>query len=164
MPTRYLLQNYFSTVSAIKPLFLMSPLSVSTYLSPSAQFDLVVFDEASQIFPEDALGAIYRGKQAIIVGDEHQLPPTSFFMKENAMKIEHVCINVADIEKEKDFYCQLFDFRPSAKYHNAKTGWENYFLSSPTGEARLELLSHEFCWKKKKPSRLRVTAKSFILV
>lgn len=80
MPTRYLLQNYFSTVSAIKPLFLMSPLSVSTYLSPSAQFDLVVFDEASQIFPEDALGAIYRGKQAIIVGDEHQLPPTSFFM------------------------------------------------------------------------------------
>jgi len=64
-------------------------------------------------------------------------------MKENAMKIEHVCINVADIEKEKDFYCQLFDFRPSAKYHNAKTGWENYFLSSPTGEARLELLSHE---------------------
>jgi len=84
MPTRYLLQNYFPTVSAIKPLFLMSPLSVSTYLSPSAQFDLVVFDEASQIFPEDALGAIYRGKQAIIVGDEHQLPPTSFFMAADA--------------------------------------------------------------------------------
>jgi superfamily I DNA and/or RNA helicase len=80
MPTRYLLQNYFATVSAIKPLFLMSPLSVATYLGPDAQFDLVVFDEASQIFPEDALGAIYRAKQAIIVGDEHQLPPTSFFL------------------------------------------------------------------------------------
>jgi superfamily I DNA and/or RNA helicase len=80
MPTRYLLENYFKTVSDLKPLFLMSPLSVSTYLPPDASFDLVVFDEASQIFPEDALGAIYRGKEAIIVGDEHQLPPTSFFL------------------------------------------------------------------------------------
>jgi hypothetical protein len=80
MPTRYLLQHYFSTVSNIKPVFLMSPLSVATYLLPEAQFDLVVFDEASQIYPEDALGAIYRAKQAIIVGDSRQLPPTSFFV------------------------------------------------------------------------------------
>ena len=58
------------------------------------------------------------------------------------MKIEHVCLNVKDIEKEKDFYCQLFGFRANTKYHNAKTGWENYFLSAPEGGARLELLSH----------------------
>ena len=58
------------------------------------------------------------------------------------MKIEHVCLNVKDIEKEKDFYCQLFGFQTNAKYHNDKTGWENYFLTSPEGGARLELLSH----------------------
>jgi lactoylglutathione lyase len=57
------------------------------------------------------------------------------------MKIEHVCLNVRDIEKEKDFYCGVFGFRSNQKYHNDKTGWENYFLSSPEGGARLELLS-----------------------
>ena len=58
------------------------------------------------------------------------------------MRIEHVCLNVKDIEKEKDFYCQIFGFEANTKYHNAKTGWENYFLSSPDGGVRLELLSH----------------------
>ena len=48
----------------------MSPLSVSTFLAPgSVEFDVVVFDEASQIFPQDAIGAIYRAKQLIVVGD-----------------------------------------------------------------------------------------------
>ena len=61
----------------------MSPLSVAKYL-PADQgfiefFDLVVFDEASQVSPEDAIGAILRGKQVIVVGDEKQLPPTRFF-------------------------------------------------------------------------------------
>ena len=70
-------------VQMIKPCFLMSPLSVSTYLAPdSVHFDVVIFDEASQIFPEDAIGAIYRGSQLIVVGDSKQMPPTNFF---NAM-------------------------------------------------------------------------------
>jgi lactoylglutathione lyase len=58
------------------------------------------------------------------------------------MKIEHLCLNVKDIEKEKEFYCSVFGFISNAKYHNGKTGWENYFLSSQEGGARLELLSH----------------------
>jgi catechol 2,3-dioxygenase-like lactoylglutathione lyase family enzyme len=58
------------------------------------------------------------------------------------MIIEHLCLNVIDIEKEKNFYCAAFGFEANAKYHNAKTGWENYFLSAPDGGARLELLSH----------------------
>ena len=58
----------------------MSPLSVSTFLSAGAvRFDVVVFDEASQIFPQDAIGAIYRGKQLIVVGDSKQMPPSNFF-------------------------------------------------------------------------------------
>jgi superfamily I DNA and/or RNA helicase/very-short-patch-repair endonuclease len=64
----------------IKPCLLMSPLSVSQFLDASViQFDLVIFDEASQIFSEDAVGSIVRGKQVIIVGDTKQLPPTNFF-------------------------------------------------------------------------------------
>ena len=58
----------------------MSPISVSLFLDPQQiQFDLVVFDEASQICSEDSVGAIYRGKQLVVCGDNRQLPPTSFF-------------------------------------------------------------------------------------
>ena len=60
----------------------MSPISVSQFLAPEAmKFDLVLFDEASQIVPEDAIGAIYRGKYIVVAGDSKQLPPTSFFQK-----------------------------------------------------------------------------------
>jgi len=74
-------------IQAIKPVFMMSPLSVATYLpSGLVSFDLVVFDEASQVKPVDALGALLRAKQATVVGDSNQLPPTSFFDKLNAIE------------------------------------------------------------------------------
>lgn len=77
---RPLLIEIGELVQRIKPCFLMSPLSVSTYLAPeSVHFDVVIFDEASQIFPQDAVGAIYRAKQLIIVGDSKQMPPSNFF-------------------------------------------------------------------------------------
>jgi very-short-patch-repair endonuclease len=67
---------------ALKPCFMMSPMSVAQFLDPEGiRFDLVVMDEASQIRPEDAMGAIARGKQLVVVGDPKQLPPTSFFEK-----------------------------------------------------------------------------------
>ena len=67
-------------VSRIKPVFLMSPISVAQFLPPgSVDFDLLVIDEASQVRPEDALGAIARVRQIVVVGDQKQLPPTSFF-------------------------------------------------------------------------------------
>lgn len=77
---RSLLAETGELVQRIKPCFLMSPLSVSTFLAPdSVHFDVVVFDEASQIFPQDAIGAIYRAKQLIVVGDSKQMPPSNFF-------------------------------------------------------------------------------------
>ena len=77
---RSLLVETGELVQCIKPCFLMSPLSVSTFLAAdSVQFDVVVFDEASQIFPQDAIGAIYRAKQLIVVGDSKQMPPSNFF-------------------------------------------------------------------------------------
>ena len=59
------------------------------------------------------------------------------------MKIEHVCLNVHDLESEKAFYVTYFGFVANQKYTNPKSGWSNYFLSSPTGGARLELLCHD---------------------
>lgn len=80
MPIRQLLEQTFNLALDVKPVFLMSPLSVSTYLASKLNiFDCVIFDEASQIFASDALGAIYRAKQCIIIGDTKQMPPTSFF-------------------------------------------------------------------------------------
>ncbi|MCA8832872.1 DUF3320 domain-containing protein [Hymenobacter pini] len=80
LPIRQLMQRAGRVVQAIKPVFMMSPLSVASFLPPGAvEFDLVVFDEASQVKPVDALGAVARGRKLVVVGDSKQLPPTSFF-------------------------------------------------------------------------------------
>ncbi len=80
MPIRRLMDRAGSAIQAIKPIFMMSPMSVPKYLPPeSVDSDLVVFDEASQVRPVDAFGSILRGDQAVVVGDSKQLPPTSFF-------------------------------------------------------------------------------------
>lgn len=81
-PIRRMISRAGRAIQELKPCFMMGPLSVAQYLDPRAvQFDLVVMDEASQLKPEEALGAIARGKQLIVVGDPKQLPPTSFFDK-----------------------------------------------------------------------------------
>ena len=81
---RKLFETIPDLISRMCPAMLMSPLSVSQYLGTNwPQFDLVVFDEASQMPTCEAVAAISRGKSAIIVGDEHQLPPTNFFMADN---------------------------------------------------------------------------------
>ncbi len=80
IPIRQLVRRSCSALEALKPCFMMSPMSVAQYLIPGEiEFDIVVMDEASQLKPEDALGAIARAKQIVIVGDPKQLPPTTFF-------------------------------------------------------------------------------------
>jgi len=77
---KQLLNVAFNPITELKPVFMMSPISISQYLEPIVgMFDIVVFDESSQIKPQDAFGALLRGKQIVVVGDEKQLPPTNFF-------------------------------------------------------------------------------------
>lgn len=84
-PLRRLFAEIPTILQRLKPCVMMSPLSVSTFLNcEDIRFDLVIFDEASQVFPWDALGAIYRGSQLIVAGDEKQLPPTNFFSRQDA--------------------------------------------------------------------------------
>jgi very-short-patch-repair endonuclease len=79
-PLRRMLHESEGAIRAIKPCFLMSPLTAAQYLAGgSPSFDVVIFDEASQLPTEDAVGAIIRGRQLVVVGDPKQLPPTDFF-------------------------------------------------------------------------------------
>jgi len=79
MPVRTLIERSRHVTQAIKPCFMMSPLAVSQYLPADLHFDVVIFDEASQVRPGDAINCIYRGSALILSGDQKQLPPTSFF-------------------------------------------------------------------------------------
>ena len=80
-PVRDLTRRAGRALLELKPCWMMSPLAVAQYLPSTAMFDLCIIDEASQMPPEDAVGALYRSRQAMVVGDTNQLPPTSFFRK-----------------------------------------------------------------------------------
>jgi very-short-patch-repair endonuclease len=97
LSVRKLLKEAGMAIQKMKPVFLMSPLSVAQFIPPgSLMFDLVIIDEASQVKPEDALGAIARAKQIITVGDDKQLPPTNFFNR--------LTDDEADVEQDEDDY------------------------------------------------------------
>lgn len=79
-PIRKVFANVPRMVQKLCPCFMMSPLSLSQFVDPKVmKFDVVVFDEASQMSPVDSLGSIVRADQLVVVGDTKQLPPTSFF-------------------------------------------------------------------------------------
>src|SRR5262249_17339204 len=79
-PLRKLFQEAGHIILDITPCLLMSPLSVATYLSKDAvDFDVAIFDEASQMPIEDAVGSICRARQLIVAGDTKQMPPSRFF-------------------------------------------------------------------------------------
>lgn len=105
LPVRTLMSKAGSAIQSIKPVFMMSPLSIAKYIPPgSVSFDMVVFDEASQVRPVEAMGAILRGKQSIVVGDSRQLPPTSFFDKAGGDEGEEHS-DTADLESILGLFC-----------------------------------------------------------
>ncbi len=80
LPIRKLFDSIPNLLRRMCPCMLMSPISVAQYIDPAfPKFDLVIFDEASQLPTSEAVGAIARGENVIVVGDPRQLPPTSFF-------------------------------------------------------------------------------------
>ncbi|HTU74748.1 MAG TPA: AAA domain-containing protein [Trebonia sp.] len=84
LPLRRLLDQAGDVLFALKPCWALSPLMVSQVLPLSRLFDLVIFDEASQVVPADAIGSIIRAHQVVVAGDDRQLPPTSFFRQADA--------------------------------------------------------------------------------
>ncbi|HTW40883.1 MAG TPA: AAA domain-containing protein, partial [Solirubrobacteraceae bacterium] len=79
LPLRRLLDQISDVLFALKPCWAMSPLMVSQALPLTRLFDVVIFDEASQIVPADAIGSMIRAHQVVVAGDDRQLPPTNFF-------------------------------------------------------------------------------------
>ena len=85
VPVRQMLYRAGKAIQELKPCFMMGPQAVAQFLAPGhLYFDIVVMDEASQLRPEEAIGAIARGSQLVVVGDPKQLPPTSFFSRISA--------------------------------------------------------------------------------
>ncbi len=108
IPIRQLVRRAGRALQAMKPCFMMGPQSVAQYLEPGAlAFDLVIFDEASQVRPEEAVGALARAGQAVIVGDSNQLPPTSFFQRTG----EAVSEEEADLASATDSILEMAENR-----------------------------------------------------
>ncbi len=101
-PIRQLIKEAGTAILAVKPVFMMSPISVAQFLEPgSVTFDLLLIDEASQVSPVDALGAMARAAQVVVVGDDKQLPPTRFFSKmldEDEVQGDGDDLNASDLE------------------------------------------------------------------
>ena len=107
-PLRELFSEAPDVLTRLAPCWVASPLSVSQLLAPApGHFDLVVFDEASQVLPEEAVPALYRARQFVAAGDQHQLPPTTFFAS---------AIDEADVEEALE---------AQAAAHGATSGFES---------------------------------------
>jgi very-short-patch-repair endonuclease len=123
MPLRKLFAAIPTLLPRLKPCLMMSPLAVSAYLdSPDIRFDLVIFDEASQVRPHDAICAIYRGGQLVVAGDQKQLPPTSFFdraLADDGFSDEEAegGGGLADFESILDICCSLGLPRRRLRWH-----------------------------------------------
>lgn len=150
-PIRKILTETSDIISSIKPCFMMSPLSIAQYLDPEiyeSYFDYVIFDEASQVKIEDAIGAMLRGDRYIVMGDTKQLPPTTFFEKEldideddeeegvadNIESILHLCKNSFETRMLKWHYRSRHESLISVSnqefYNN-----DLYVFPSPTKES-----------------------------
>jgi len=113
IPIRKLLKRAWESITTVKPCFMMSPMTVSQFLEPgNVQFDLLIIDEASQMKPEEAIAAIGRVKQIVVVGDPKQLPPTNFFASSNLSNEEEEDEeNYIEMESILDLSMSMF--RPS---------------------------------------------------
>jgi len=101
MPIRKLLISCGNLIQKIKQCFMMSPLSIAQFLDPTTiRFDVIIYDEASQVKPEDAIGSLLRGNQLVVMGDTKQLPPTTFFdvMIERDEEDHEISVQVTDME------------------------------------------------------------------
>ncbi len=102
LPVRVLMERLGDLLPRLKPCLLMSPLSVAQYLDAGTRFDVVIFDEASQIAVWDAVGVLARGRQAIVVGDPKQLPPSQFFTAQASRADEDLTTDTPDLESILD--------------------------------------------------------------
>lgn len=116
LPIRQLIHQAGRAIQQIKPVFMMSPMSIANFLPPGEiEFDVVIFDEASQVKAVDAFGAILRGKQVVVVGDTKQMPPTDFFARDADFDDEDN--TTADIESILSMFKAAGCWERSLRWH-----------------------------------------------
>jgi len=118
-------------LSSYCPCWMMTPSNVSTFIPRKEIFDIVIIDEASQMTPPRALGAIARASQVIVVGDENQLPPTSFFQRTDDTQEEDLDIDVnesiLDLAITKWRNPRMLQWHYRSK-HEDLIRFQNYFI------------------------------------
>ena len=117
---RFLIERYPDIISDLTPCFLMSPDSVAQFLPPGKiDFDIVVFDEASQVVVADAIGSIGRAKSCVIVGDSKQMPPTSYMTVDTSGKdvVEEESENLTEEEES------ILEEAVTAGFHQELLTW-----------------------------------------
>ncbi|MEX2315780.1 MAG: DUF3320 domain-containing protein [Pirellulales bacterium] len=112
LPIRKLMIQAGRAIQSIKPVFMMSPISIAQFLPPGeVEFDLLLIDEASQVQPVDAFGAVAIAAQVVVVGDSKQLPPTNFFDRattdegDEPDEDDEAETRAADLESILGMYC-----------------------------------------------------------
>jgi transcription elongation GreA/GreB family factor/very-short-patch-repair endonuclease len=118
VPVRRLLVRAKAAVQTLKPCLMMGPQAVAQFLDPGGmRFDVVIMDEASQLRPEEAIGAIARGKQLVVVGDSKQLPPTTFFARQNQLGEDVEEFTTTEAESILDICTSSFRPSRSLRWH-----------------------------------------------
>ncbi|MEE4349561.1 MAG: DUF3320 domain-containing protein [Pacificimonas sp.] len=150
---RQLAEEMGSDFTALAPCMMMSPLSIAQYLPPDQDlFDIVIFDEASQITPWDAIGSIARGRQLVVAGDPKQMPPTSFFSRGSAGAGDD-----ADIEDLESILDECTNIIPQESLtwhyrsrHDSLIAFSNsrYYRNSLTAFPAPETRSSAVSWRK----------------
>lgn len=181
-PIRELVRRAGKALVALKPCFMMGPYSIPQYLSfNNINFDLVIMDEASQMFPEYAIGALARAKQAIIVGDSNQLPPTSFFCQAQTLnEDEGELFAIESGESILDTAVSAFQLKRRLRWHyrsrhdsliafSNKYFYDNDLIVFPCVHRENENLGVKFrhveegrCERGSNPLEARVVAKAII--
>jgi very-short-patch-repair endonuclease len=122
LPLRRLFARIPTILTRLKPCLMMSPLAVSTYFNTrDTRFDLVIFDEASQVRPHDAISAIYRGRQLVVAGDQKQLPPTNFF--ERTMADEELMSDEDEVEETLSDFESILDVCRTLRLTHCRLRW-----------------------------------------
>ncbi|WP_063763835.1 DUF4011 domain-containing protein [Actinoplanes subtropicus] len=140
LAVRELIAQARHAVQALKPCLLMSPLAVSRLLPPEIEFDVVIIDEASQVTTADAINCVYRGDALITVGDDRQLPPTSFYDHVEDDVVDHP--SILDLAKEtfpvlglgwhhRSRHEALFAFSNLAYYHGRLVSLPRAYAREP---------------------------------
>lgn len=171
---RHLFELIPNLLPRLCPCMLMSPISAAQYLDPKrAPFDLIIFDEASQIPTSKAVGALARGREAVIVGDPKQMPPTSFFVGSN---IDEENIEAEDLESILDD-CLALSFPEShllwhyrsrheslIAFSNSQF-YENKLFTFPSvndRESKLTFVAVEGCFDRGKTRQNRAEAEAVV--